>query len=351
MRKPAIAVCCPGVLRQILRLLVADVFINLRQLGSWLLKSQDTLEVRRLGQVTLAFCPWHNAITRQYYLYWVGLLGENVGNIRRPCNILCGDYRFRFKNNKRTIRVNQQIEHTLVKRGGRDAEGAETGGVAIPGRKGETYLVRLANRRLLERSDVVIEYSRPNIINMRSVPRYRRQLEKTFHIMPLLYEGGPDSAIVERDLDVVTVFGNPNEPYRRRFLEALAAHGVSATNITGHFEDIQLVYRRTRILINVRQTTHHDTLEELRILPALLCGAIVVSERAPFQNKIYYNKFILWGQLEELPALIKHVKENYRDYRQQIFGEGKLARRIARLRRCNALTAIMAARYIDGLLD
>jgi hypothetical protein len=102
-------------------------------------------------------------------------------------------------------------------------------------------------------------------------------------------------------------------------------------------------------LINIRQTAHHHTLEELRVLPALLCGAIVISESAPLQDTIGYSEFILWATIDDLPELIKDVATHYERYRQPIFGGARFVQCMRKLDQKNRLTAAKIADFIVNL--
>ncbi|RTL71088.1 MAG: hypothetical protein EKK41_11755 [Hyphomicrobiales bacterium] len=82
---------------------------------------------------------------------------------------------------------------------------------------------------------------------------------------------------------------------------------------------MEKVYRRAKILINIRQTDHHHTLEELRVLPALLGGVVVVSEDAPLRDRCGYDGHIVWGRLADLPGIVRDVESNYAAYRARIF--------------------------------
>ncbi len=49
------------------------------------------------------------------------------------------------------------------------------------------------------------------------------------------------------------------------------------------------LYGSKAILINVHQTSHHHTLEELRLLPALLRSMAIVSEETPLFKHVPYS--------------------------------------------------------------
>jgi hypothetical protein len=74
-------------------------------------------------------------------------------------------------------------------------------------------------------------------------------------------------------------------------------------------------------MVNVHQTDHHHTFEELRCLPALMNGVIIVSEDVPLKEKIPYGNSIVWAKYEKLADKVKEVQDNYEDYYRKIFTE------------------------------
>ena len=96
---------------------------------------------------------------------------------------------------------------------------------------------------------------------------------------------------------------------------------VDHKNINNCFsnEDLKKLYLDTKILINIHQTEHHDTFEELRVLPALLSGVIVISESSPLNNLIPYNDFIIWSSYDNIIETVKKIINNYDDYHNKIF--------------------------------
>jgi hypothetical protein len=242
-----------------------------------------------------------------------------------------------------------QIEHTLVKPGARDCENALSGSIAIIGGS-DNYLIRLVNISQLWDAHLVVEYSQINQYNIRKNPELAAYVSKSFSISPALYPLLESSLKRSsyRSLNTITLFGNPSEPRRKQFLNALALSGVYSQNINNVFDGIESLYRNTKILINIRQTDYHDTLEELRVLPALRCGAIVISERAPLIEKTRYSKYIIWGQLDELPALVMEIQNNYELWHKKIFENSGFIRRMNRISRRNELVSLKAVEHLKS---
>ena len=246
-----------------------------------------------------------------------------------------------------------QVEHTLVKPGGRDSEGFEAGVLPIPSDPNfAPYLARLNNYEVMEKFDFIIEYSRMNLVNIRGAAKFGDLHDRLIHLSPALYQLiGTASDIRKRNFNAITNFGNAEQFRRRNFLEELRSKGIPIQNIHTWYADVEELYRRTRILVNIRQTDHHDTLEELRVLPALRSGVIVISELAPYKELTRYSEFIIWGSLDELPEIIRNVQNNYEATWNSIFGTSKFARRMKRLELCNQLTLARWSKKINHRLS
>lgn len=257
---------------------------------------------------------------REYYLYCIELFRNELARNSYSLNLIFGDYKYAFLNFNRTCKVDIQFEHTLVKQGGRDTDGAVEGNIAIDGEA--KYLVRISNFRALSRCDLIIDYSFPNLENIAQSGRFSSYLSKTVCISPLLYNPKIDLYNSQGRDGVVTTFINAEENRRASVLKRFRLDGVSIKNVTDCFskDDVFGLYCKSRILVNVHQTDHHCTLEELRVLPALLCGCIVVSEDVPLKEKIAYSNFIVWSGIDKIHEVVKTVNEQYDAYYQRIFG-------------------------------
>ena len=67
-----------------------------------------------------------------------------------------------------------------------------------------------------------------------------------------------------------------------------------------------------------------STFEELRVLPALLNGVIIISENVPLKEKIPYSEYIIWVEYEKLAETTLEVYNNYLEYYDKIFTQGNL---------------------------
>jgi hypothetical protein len=75
----------------------------------------------------------------------------------------------------------------------------------------------------------------------------------------------------------------------------------------------------TKIILNIHQTEHHNTFEELRCLPALLCGTIVISEHSPLKEHIPYKDYIIWTSYDDINTTIFEVLKNYEEHYNKLF--------------------------------
>ncbi len=306
----------------------------------------------KINNAIFIYDPNFDPGIREYYLYISRLLINALQGSNAKCIINFGLRKLKLiRQNIPIISIDFQIEHTLVKPGGRGGEHAPVGKIGIRGDPDSQYLCRIANYHMLNGQDIVIEYSRINLVNIRLSGIYKEYLNKSFLVAPTLYHLKSYSQNDQRQYDTITLFQNPEEPRRKKFTLTLTARNVRFENLNNIFDHLDSVYLKTKILINIRQTDFHDTLEELRILPALRCGVIVISEDSPLKECCMYSEFILWETLENLPDLILDVQRNYQAYHKKIFGHPKFYTRMNRLSTANQLMAIRIRKKIESLVQ
>jgi len=293
----------------------------------------------------------YDRVIKDYYEYIEQILSKPLSKVNQHCIIIFNcDFLGPLHYLLPTKKICLQIEHTLVKPGARDLADAIAGVIEVPNSP-DRYMVRISNSSLLLSSDLVFDYSRINLFNIFQASYFDVYSKKLFCISPALYRLEPDclEQLKSRSFNTITLFGNPDEPRRKKFIFDLESSGVKSQNINNIFSRIERLYRDTRILINIHQTDHHDTLEELRILPALRCGVIVISEKSPLVELTGYSKYIVWGELSELPAIILDVQNNYEKWHQKIFHNPGFISRMNRITRRNELVAIKAIEYLSKL--
>ena len=229
---------------------------------------------------------------------------------------------YRFPNNNKTIFMFINCEHTLVKRGGRDTQNAVGGVIPVIGSAGDDkYLVRIDNFALLNYGQVVIEYSNPNIENIRSCGIFTEFARKLMYVAPLLYS--LHTSKENRTINCLTTFINTSQPRRKALLEEIKRRNIDHTNVSNCFsrDEIIKLYKNTRIMCNIHQTDDHHTFEELRVLPALSCGVIVVCETSPLNELIPYHNYVIWADYDKILDTVEEVQRNYNQYYDKIFGD------------------------------
>jgi hypothetical protein len=259
-------------------------------------------------------------IINDYYQNIVNLI-KNIleNNPNLEINILLCD-NYNFDNNNKTLKININYEHTLVKKGGRSVkDNTPFGNVNVINDSSNKYLVRIDNYDILNISDIIIDYSNANIYNVKSCPIYNSFSKKHIYISSSIYN--PYFIKENRNITTLTTFINTNEDRRKKLLKNIHNQKIQHTNINNCFQENELQYilKKTKIIINIHQTPHHHTLEELRVLPALECGVIVISEQSPLLENIPFSDLIIWTNYDNIVQKTKEVINNYDFFYNKIF--------------------------------
>jgi len=263
-------------------------------------------------------------IINDYYQMIVEIIKQIIDNNKLfNLNIVLCNNDYNFKNINKTIKISMNYEHTLVKIGGRSVpENTPIGN--IYDNNGNKYLVRIDRFNELNNSDIIIDYSIPNIYNVKDSNLFYDFSKKHIYISPTIY----NLNLIKQNRNIITLttFINTNEKRREKLISKINDAKISHININNCFEknDIQNLYNNTKIIINVHQTEHHDTFEELRALPALECGVIVISELSPLSNLIPYSDFIIWINYDDIIRKTKEIIDNYDYYHDLIFSKDKI---------------------------
>jgi hypothetical protein len=261
-----------------------------------------------------------------YYQNIVNLIKQILHQHPDLCiNIILCDH-YQFNNTNKTIFININYEHTLVKLGGRDVpHDTPIGNISY---ENKTYFVRINDYHNLNLSDIIIDYSYPNIHHVKTCPQYHSFSNKHIYISSSIYQ--PFFSKQNRDITTLTTFINTDEPRRKLLLENIQRENINHKNINNCFgeNEMELLLKKTNIIINIHQTPHHDTFEELRVLPALECGVIVISEKSPLIETIPYHDMIIWTSYEDVIEKIKDVIMNYDVYHDEIFSNKNIDRLI-----------------------
>lgn len=291
----------------------------------------------RIGNGAITWNPRHIAYLRAYHGYCVALFADVLVRSGAALHLVFDDYPA-AATGLPLRRIGFQIEHTLVKPGGGGSAGAARSNTPLADGSGH-YLARVLHLDALRQCDRVVEYSAANLAHLQAAGGFGSYLERVLPLAPLLFEA--DFGASHRNWQIMTLFGDAEEGRRGRFLRNARAAGLPVRNRKRCFEPERLrqAFRRCRILVNVRRSDHHDTLEELRVLPALLCGVVVVSEDVPLRETIPYQRFVVWARYEDLPATVARVHADYAAWHARIFGDPALPA-VLRAMRAGNLAAI-----------
>lgn len=243
-------------------------------------------------------------------------------------NIVLGNYNENFHNSNKLIQSDINLEHTLVRKGYHSTEGAPIGKVKVLNNylgedKNEYYLVRIHEYELVNKNDIIFEYSLPNIYNIKQLDIYSDYVKKIVYVAPILYQYYDKKE--NRINNSITTFVDMRER-RIKLLDSLNKINIGHKNINNVFakEELKKLYYETRILINIHQAEYPHTFEELRVLPALLCGVIVIAEESPLKEEVPYHEYIIWSPYDLIAEKTKEVLDNYDSYHTKIFGDKKL---------------------------
>ena len=256
-----------------------------------------------------------------YNDYILVLVRDIIFKNNLSINVILDGDKHNFYNNNKTIKLSINYEHTLVKEGGRSVgKNIPVGNIKTDEKN--NYLVRIDRYPRFNSSNIIIDYSNPNIFNVKESGFYSDFSNKHIYIAPTLYENLYINR-ENRNIESLTTFINTNEPRRKELLEKISESSLNHRNINNCFEKnkIKQLYQNTKVLINIHQTPHHHTFEELRCLPALQNGVIVISEKSPLNKLIPYNDLIIWSDYNNIIDKTKEVLENYEEFYNKIFKE------------------------------
>jgi hypothetical protein len=186
------------------------------------------------------------------------------------------------------IKIDIQFEHAIF-------EDKTTG----------TYRPLFHNYDKIKNNDIIIEYS---ATNFEICQMYKSELDftdKVIYVPPLMYDSPNLNTNGNRDKNII-VFHASNE--RRGFI----TNQCDAESFGSYDDDvIAKTYQNYKILLNIHQTDNFVTIEEFRILPALMNGILIISESGPLIEKTPYYNHIVWADYDSIVNVTKNVLKNY----------------------------------------
>ncbi len=264
----------------------------------------------------LYYKPQYSTHTSEYNTYCMNLISDALENTQDAINVVFGSGYPCVENDFPVYFLDTQLEHTLVKKGGRSVTEVVHG--SIPTDENDTYLVRVDNFDYYKNLDGIIEYSMPNILNLQSAHRedIKEYSKKCKYIAPLIY---PEDTLGNHPRSgVFTLFSIGSSPRRDVFHRDTKIENYSNIFCKDTLADL---YRNKAIMVNLHQTDHHHTFEELRVLPAVSQGLVVIAEESPLKQFIPYSDSIIWATLDDIPSIVSEVEDNYTYYRSKLITE------------------------------
>jgi len=287
--------------------------------------------VEKINNSYIKYSPTHGNHSKEYYYYCIDIIKNFLYKTNKNYNVIFGNYENDFNNLNKTIKIDIQLEHTLVKYGGRSVDNIVYGNAK---NEDGVYLVRIDKYDYLNSLDLVLEYSLSNYFNILKSEKFDNFIKKVIYVSPLIYDINFDCEFKQ---NTISIFSLNNNDRRLKIFNELSNLDIKYKNIDNIFckNEILNLYKTSKILVNVHQTDHHHTFEELRVLPALLNGVIIISEKSALSDYIPYNKYIIWCNYEELKSKVNEVYNNYDYYYNKIFKDGKLNSILENMKICN----------------
>ncbi len=280
--------------------------------------------IRKVNQSFISIQENYPIYIKDYIEYIIDLLSNILlHDDSIKVHIIFGEDSSKSLTHLPSIHIGYNIEHTLVKEGGRDISPHTIyGKIPINNNNQNTsfYFIRLNDEEKMLNKNIMIDYSIPNIENIHSHEKYKELYQKMCYVSPMIFSDF-NFQKENRDIPLLTSFIHIHEPRRFHLLNELKKHHLQNHNIHSVFDknELKKILCKTKIIINIHQTDYHHTFEELRCLPALLCGTLIISEYSPLSELIPYKDYIIWTSYEDMIPTIKDVLQNYDSYHQKIF--------------------------------
>lgn len=263
--------------------------------------------------------PNHVPLHLQPYMGYLKRLLKEHGEAtspRRPI-FLCFS-KHSHKLPRKSLRIVVQPEQTITSSSESDQIFAQS--KTIDPANGKPYFVRiLGDFDGFAEADFIFEYSATNlahVLNSDLAPLYR---DRAIYIPPLI--GFPDHERTIRSAPTIsTMFGGPGVGRRADMLAEMHKRGIHSTNIFNKI-DYKKAFQDVAIMLNYRQFSSFHTLEELRVLPSLVQGCIVVTEDAPLLTNVPYSEFLEVATELQFVDKVQHVAEHYEEVWGRVFGK------------------------------
>ena len=135
--------------------------------------SSKKYSVCRINWTIFIFRSNPEIVIHDYYFYVQNLLIQNLGKIKKRGLVFYECTGFKpLKLFMLSTTIFLQIEHTLLNPMSNVLLSGIPGGFKVPGHQ-KNYLVRIAEIEKLTNADIIFDYSRINLFNIRSAPKLK----------------------------------------------------------------------------------------------------------------------------------------------------------------------------------
>eukprot|EP01035_Chromulina_nebulosa_P004360 gene4360-5970_t len=251
---------------------------------------------------------------------------------------LCKPSKFQLQNQPRSDKINIffEDEHVLVAEGGKVIPPGTSKGNIATYDKTSAYLVRIECVECYKSVDIVLDYSLLNMENIRLSGLFNDDFVGKSTYAPALpftydpfYKNHSNGELINT---AYSRSGGRRSQITNQIFKMLDNKGV----YNMYFESLPWYMANLdnlKILLNVHATDFDHTLEEFRVLPALLRGVVVVSEWVPLYHLLPYKDYIIFERYDKLAEKVLEVANNYESYREKFFGpHSKLNETIHRMK-------------------
>jgi hypothetical protein len=236
---------------------------------------------------------WCNQNLNEYYQYILNNITLFLTNNNVPYSV-----NFGCEEISKDINLDFQYEHTFIKN--------SNGGYDCTVHRFDK-LIKLQS---------VFDYSNANVNHIKTSEYFKNYSDVFLYYPPLIYDiSNKDSD--NRFKNCLTIH---NSTLRRNDIHQKVSmdyyHNICDGDL--HCKNtMKNVMDEYKILVNIHQTDMYSTLEELRVLPALMTGILVISEDSPYKEHIPFSKHIIWSSYDDIVDTVNNVLENYDFFREK----------------------------------
>jgi len=236
---------------------------------------------------------WNNGNLNEYYQYILNDITLFLTNNNVPYSV-----NFGCNNVLKDINLDFQYEHTFIKN-------EYNNGYSCTVNKFDE-LIKLQS---------VFEYSNANLNHIKTSDYFKENSDVFRYYPPLLYDISNSDNRFKNCLTIHSSTSRRNNIHQKVDMDYY--HNVYGVGNIYCKNIIKKVMDEYKVLVNIHQTDRYSTLEELRVLPALLTGILVISEDSPYKEHIPISKHIIWSPYDTIVETINNVLENYDFFRQK----------------------------------